>query len=147
MSYDLKARPTAYRGIEMRSRLEAKYAQWLDTNGATWEYEPQCFANEDGQYLPDFLIRNVWVLVGYFDVYVEVKPLLSMFPAERLREVAGIIAASKPEAIVVRDAADQTTVGVCFAPWMRLRAASCYWTFTSADEMALAPKLRREWAE
>lgn len=57
MTYDqtLKARPTKYKGIDMRSRLEAKYAQYLDGQSLlVWEYEPNCFASERGQYLPDF---------------------------------------------------------------------------------------------
>jgi len=40
----------------MRSRTEALYAASLH-GIATWEYEPECFADEHGQYLPDF---RVW---------------------------------------------------------------------------------------
>ena len=50
----IKARPTLYKGIQMRSRLEADYAAHLDRWGAHWEYEPECFASEAGQWLPDF---------------------------------------------------------------------------------------------
>ena len=51
-----KARPTIYKGIHMRSRLEATFAQHLDHSdcGRHWRYEPECFADETGQYLPDF---------------------------------------------------------------------------------------------
>lgn len=63
----LKARPTIYNGIQMRSRLEADYAAWLDQNGERWEYEPECFANADGQWLPDFRVGDAGTLV-------EVKP-------------------------------------------------------------------------
>jgi hypothetical protein len=66
----LKARPTMYRGIQMRSRLEAKFAARLDHIGVTWEYEPMCFADESGQYLPDFMID----LAGEPNIYIEVKP-------------------------------------------------------------------------
>jgi hypothetical protein len=52
----IKARPTIYKGIQMRSRLEAAYAQHLDADNYPWEYEPECFADETGQYLPDFRI-------------------------------------------------------------------------------------------
>jgi len=64
----IKARPTTYKGIQMRSRLEAGYAAFLDSqpDSPTWEYEPRAFANEDGQYLPDFVVKEI--------VYVEVKP-------------------------------------------------------------------------
>jgi hypothetical protein len=62
----LKPRPTIYKGIQMRSRLEALYAQSLDSGGIEWEYEPQCFADEQGQYLPYFRVNHRW--------WVEVKP-------------------------------------------------------------------------
>jgi hypothetical protein len=45
----LTARPTTNRGVQMRSRLEARYAAWLDRHGFTWEYEPRCYATEAGQ--------------------------------------------------------------------------------------------------
>lgn len=52
----LPARPTLYKGIRMRSRTEARIASRLDTLGLAWEYEPDCFADDSGQYLPDFRI-------------------------------------------------------------------------------------------
>jgi hypothetical protein len=66
------ARPTIYRGIRMRSRLEAHVARWLEThpNFRPWEYEPTCFAGIVGQYLPDFVLHH-----PTFDSYIEVKPL------------------------------------------------------------------------
>jgi hypothetical protein len=62
-----KGRPTLYRGIRMRSRLEASYAAHLDatTGPAGWEYEPECFAGPGGQWLPDFRVGGA---------YVELKP-------------------------------------------------------------------------
>ncbi len=63
----IPARPTVYKGIQMRSRLEADYASALDRDGEKWEYEPTCFAGPDGQWLPDFRI-------GHDGIYVEVKP-------------------------------------------------------------------------
>lgn len=47
-------RATLYKGTLMRSRLEADYAGHLDRRGLLWEYEPVCFASDDGQWLPDF---------------------------------------------------------------------------------------------
>ncbi len=63
-------RPTVYRGIEMRSRLEALVAGYLDEHGFKWDYEPVCFAGRMGQYLPDFRIQQS----GQPNVFVEVKP-------------------------------------------------------------------------
>lgn len=66
----IQARPTTYNGIQMRSRLEARFAAFLDRAGFAWEYEPRAFASRKGQYLPDFLVRDVGLLTK---VYVEVK--------------------------------------------------------------------------
>jgi len=71
MTATIQARPTLYKGIKMRSRLEADYAAELDRWRVHWGYEPECFASEAGQWLPDF---------GYsfgsepFAVFCEIKP-------------------------------------------------------------------------
>lgn len=94
------ARPTTYNGIEMRSRLEARYAAWLDTLGIRWTYEPRAFANVRGQYLPDFQLHGVEILGSEREVFVEIKPT----PASITRDVrskAQIIWASEPDAFVV----------------------------------------------
>lgn len=68
---EIKARPTLYRGIAMRSRLEADYAAHMDRRGEVWEYEPTCFAGPEGQWLPDFrwrTPRQTWQ-------YQEIKPI------------------------------------------------------------------------
>ena len=66
---EIKARTTMYKGIKMRSRLEADFAAFLDQSDADWDYEPFCFAGPDGQWLPDFLV----ILNGH-RIYIEVKP-------------------------------------------------------------------------
>lgn len=66
----IKARPTIYKGIQMRSRLEAEYAQHLDAQGLDWKYEPMCYASHAGQYLPDFEVQQPYSGRSF----VEVKP-------------------------------------------------------------------------
>ena len=71
------ARSTTYKGVRMRSRLEAAYAEQFDAFGWRWEYEPQCFASSAGQYLPDFrltLNADIADEFGPAHTYVEVKP-------------------------------------------------------------------------
>lgn len=70
----IPARKTIYNGIEMRSRLEARFAAALDELGVRWEYEPNAFASSSGQYLPDFKIPTD----DDWNTYIEVKPYLSM---------------------------------------------------------------------
>lgn len=63
-----KSRLTTYRGTEMRSRLERRFAVHLDATGERWIYEPRLF----GGYLPDFEIRDLPQRT-----YIEVKPTLA----------------------------------------------------------------------
>lgn len=69
-------RPTIYKGVKMRSRLEAGFAMWLDQHDIEWEYEPHAFGSEAGQYLPDFKLKVIhpWTSVELQTGYVEVKP-------------------------------------------------------------------------
>ena len=89
-----EARPTNYKGIQMRSRLEALYAQRLDTSPqiglSGWQYEPRCFASAEGQYLPDFRLEFTDGRV----TYVEVKPPTAD-PEEALSRMH-VILASEP---------------------------------------------------
>lgn len=71
MSTYIAARPTTYRGIKMRSRLEARVASELDTNDYTWTYEPRAYAGVGGQYLPDFELTG-----APFPLFMEVRPTL-----------------------------------------------------------------------
>lgn len=76
----LRARPTIYAGIKMRSRLEASFAAILDRYQLQWEYEPMCYASPRGQYLPDFRVHSLFAPYGpecdVRDVpcFIEVKP-------------------------------------------------------------------------
>lgn len=72
---DFTPRPTVYNGVQMRSRLEAGFAMWLDEWGFRWEYEPCAFGTGAGQYLPDFRLDDI--TVGWLGtkepIYIEVK--------------------------------------------------------------------------
>lgn len=48
------ARPTLYKGIQFRSRLEARWAAYFDHRGWHWVYEPFDLKG----YTPDFLVRT-----------------------------------------------------------------------------------------
>jgi hypothetical protein len=74
----IPARPTTYKGIAMRSRLEASWAALFDRFEWRWDYEPRCYADETGQYLPDFELTNALCRLRSTDyssrIFVEVKP-------------------------------------------------------------------------
>ena len=92
----IPARPTTYRGIQMRSRLEAQYARLMDTDEmpTEWIYEPRAFGGLGGQYLPDFEILGM-----PFPMYVEVKPTLER--AYAVMSQMTVIWESEPKARLV----------------------------------------------
>jgi hypothetical protein len=72
----LKPIETMYRGYRFRSRLEARWAVFLERARTVWQYEAEGFALPSGSYLPDFhcpdlsygkIIPPLWT-------YIEVKP-------------------------------------------------------------------------
>ena len=70
----LNAIITKYKGVEFRSRLEARWAVFFETLKIHWEYEAEGFELEDGTwYLPDF--RCVNHKDGRKCSWYEVKPL------------------------------------------------------------------------
>lgn len=63
---------TRYAGCRFRSRLEARWAVFLDHLGAEWLYEPEGYSLPSGPYLPDFLIHPHTP----FAFWLEIKPVL-----------------------------------------------------------------------
>jgi hypothetical protein len=62
----IKAIETRYKGYRFRSRLEARWAVFLDTLGIAWEYEKEGYdLGEAGWYLPDFWLpeMKIWAEV------------------------------------------------------------------------------------
>jgi hypothetical protein len=50
----IKAIETRYKGYRFRSRLEARWAVFFDALELRWDYEPEGFETNAGNYLPDF---------------------------------------------------------------------------------------------
>ncbi len=48
---------TRYKGFRFRCRTEARWAVFLDSIAAEWEYEREGFKLPTGPYLPDFFVR------------------------------------------------------------------------------------------
>lgn len=75
MNGPIQAKPTSYRGRQCKSRLEARWAVFLDYHFLVnvWEYEPKTFrVPETGwEYVPDFIVK-----VGPFQFFLEVKPAI-----------------------------------------------------------------------
>lgn len=78
----IKAISTWYNGHEFRSRLEARWAVFLDDIGIEFEYEPEGYQHKDGErYLPDFYLPHV-------EMFAEVKPFRSDSDTRRLERFA-----------------------------------------------------------
>jgi hypothetical protein len=112
-----KARPTTYKGIQMRSRLEARFAAYLDSVGCVWTYEPRAFGDETGQYLPDFRLD----IPGQHPAYIEVKPTMDMALSSLGR--MQIIWSSEPAAplMVVIDQTDTVLAAGSDRRWQTAR--------------------------
>ena len=54
MNGAIKPIETHWRGYRFRSRLEARWAVFMDHLGVEWVYEPEGFSLRSGYYLPDF---------------------------------------------------------------------------------------------
>lgn len=73
---------TIYRGYRFRSRLEARWAVFLDALGVKWEYEAEGYdLGEAGWYLPDFWLPKL-------KMFLEVKRVGGMTPQARRKAVA-----------------------------------------------------------
>ena len=68
VTMNIKAIPTNFLGIQFRSRLEARWAVFMEVCQVKWQYEPEGFDLGDGVfYLPDFWLPRL-------DCYLEIKP-------------------------------------------------------------------------
>lgn len=63
---------TRYAGYHFRSRLEARWAVFLDHLGVEWLYEPEGYSLPSGPYLPDFLVHPHTP----YQFWLEIKPVL-----------------------------------------------------------------------
>ena len=63
----MQAIETVYNGYKFRSRLEARWAVFLDSAEVEYEYEKEGYEFEDGtRYLPDFWLPE-------FQTFIEIK--------------------------------------------------------------------------
>ncbi len=74
----IEPKPTQYGNVLFRSRLEARWAVFLDftENVLNWEYEPKTFKLRNGwEYTPDFRAKLFRDNKSPITIYIEVKPL------------------------------------------------------------------------
>lgn len=79
----MKIIQTIYKGYKFRSRLEARWAVFLDKLGIEWRYEDEGFILSDGTcYLPDFYLPTF-----NGGMFVEVKPKFTQEEIEKCRDL------------------------------------------------------------
>ncbi len=65
----IKSVETVYAGVRFRSRLEARWAVFMDAAGIEWEYECDRIAlSGGGTYLPDFKLTVANISTAYAEV-------------------------------------------------------------------------------
>lgn len=62
-----KSIPTFYNAVTFRSRLEARWAVFMDHLGVPWSYEHEGYALDSGWYVPDFWLPTL-------QTHLEIKP-------------------------------------------------------------------------
>lgn len=79
----IQAIETVYKGFRFRSRLEARWAVFMDALGIRWEYENEGFNLVQGKYLPDFWLPDA-------ECFLEIKPNRELAAGElnRIMELA-----------------------------------------------------------
>ena len=73
--------PTVYAGVQMRARMEARFAKWCDVHKMKWVYEPEGYICNGQRYLPDFYLPEIMC-------FVEVKPLAFIHEAYKMEAMA-----------------------------------------------------------
>lgn len=101
-STPLKAIETRYAGCRFRSRLEARWAVFLDHLMIRWEYEPEGFELPGGlRYLPDFFLPDL-------DIHAEVKGSQEALNRD-LDKICSFAAAADTNVVVLGEVADART--------------------------------------
>ena len=77
----IKAIETRYKGFLFRSRIEARYAVFLDCMGFMWDYEAEGFDLDGIMYLPDFWLPDV-------RMFAEVKPTIEKMEFQKVMALA-----------------------------------------------------------
>lgn len=108
----ISAKPSEYRGIQMRSRLEVSFAKYLDRMGETWTYEPTIYGPVGRGYLPDFEIVS-----AVRPTFIEVKPTIA--EAEQAKSKVAVIWETHPDALLIIACAEESLFyeALSGSPW------------------------------
>lgn len=105
---DIKPIETEYNGYRFRSRLEARWAVFLDALHVRYEYEPEGFDLGNGMYyLPDFRVKCYGKRGDYnadpFDLYIEVKGQMTADDMAKIATFTGIVFGDDNDLIIPKN--------------------------------------------
>lgn len=97
-SYTMESKPTVYKGIQFRSRLESRWAIFFDTLQIKWIYEPRSIFIEcddrvkdvcpcEPQNCPGYIYYTPDFYLPDFDQNVEIKGTYDAFMDERFKYI------------------------------------------------------------
>ena len=82
----IKAIPTSYKGVQFRSKCEARWAEYFDSLGIRWMYEPEGMDLNGLWYLPDFWLpdcKTIFEVKGVWDEIDKAKLTAAYLEIER----------------------------------------------------------------
>ncbi len=131
----IKPIETLYRGHRMRSRLEARWAVFMDCMGIDWDYEKEGYELGGGlRYLPDFWIPklNLWMEVkGQQDAGWDIK---AQELSAKHRPIAVFIGACAPP-VGLSDCGTKNAAAFC---------ENGRWIYRSSEDTT--PRFRHAWS-
>lgn len=87
----IKAKRTTYQAITFRSKLESRWARFLDILGIGWEYEPELVDLGEGlKYLPDFRVSSSYWLEIKGDMGDDANGMTIVSKCERLAVMSSL---------------------------------------------------------
>lgn len=86
--------PSIYGGVKMRSKSEAKFAEWCDQHELKWAYEPEGFCAGGQSYLPDFYLPEI-------RTFVEIKPLIFIKECSKMLPIISSVEMHKFSFLVI----------------------------------------------
>lgn len=117
---EIKAKPTEYKGIRFRSKLEAQVAYFFDLCHISWLYEPDRLDDGEKEYNPDFYLPET-------DDYIEVKGARPGYEQEILK-ARSFVSFNGPikRLIIISEIPDPTVPGMPHFPCYFASARHCY---------------------
>jgi hypothetical protein len=154
MNDRLKAIETYYAGYRFRSRLEARWAVFLEACGLKFDYEPEGFDLDGIRYLPDFWVHpqftaDVPDIPAVLGFWLEVKGPPVAEGDEAWRKAEALTAISGAPVALFSGQIRFPLHGWLFTPWngnrgtgspekvgwMRCPECGLYWVVHGLDDM------------